>query len=309
MRVVRRSSLMAPVFLLSPLLFSVSVEATENGAPTTALGVYDFAAGMMPPATPFGTLGLRTAYYSSTVQKDGNSRSVDNDFSIDVLSVGVAYLRMTEQRLFGARYGFGVVQPFFKMGADLGVNTPIGPLRFEADVFRQADTQFLPLILQWDLSRNLFVNTQFQIQAPTGDYDPDRLVSPGLNHWAFSPIVNATYISDSGFEVSSSFELDFNTRNPDTDYKNGVEYRHEFAVGQHFGPWTAGIGGYYYRQLSDDDAPGLESGNRLRTLAVGPALSFFKPGLPPVNLHAYKEYGSRNRTEGYTVALRVSHSF
>lgn len=309
MRVVRRSSLMAPVFLLSPLLFSVSVEATENGAPTTALGVYDFAAGMMSPATPFGTLGLRTAYYSSTVQKDGNGRSVDNDFSIDVLSVGVAYLRMTEQRLFGARYGFGVVQPFFKMGADLGVNTPIGPLRFEADVFRQADTQFLPLILQWDLSSNLFVNTQFQIQAPTGDYDPDRLVSPGLNHWAFSPIVNATYISASGFEVSSSFELDFNTRNPDTDYKNGVEYRHEFAVGQHFGPWTAGIGGYYYRQLSDDDAPGLESGNRLRTLAVGPALSFFKPGLPPVNLHAYKEYGSRNRTEGYTVALRVSHSF
>lgn len=309
MRVVRRSLLIAPVFLLNPLFFCASVEATENGAPTTALGVYDFAAGMMPPSTPFGTLGLRTAYYSSTVQKDGHGRSVDNDFSIDVLSIAVAYLRMTDQRLFGARYGFGVVQPFFKMNADLAVNTPIGPLAFEADLFRQADTQFLPLILQWDLSRNLFVNTQLQIQAPTGDYDADRLVSAGLNHWAFSPIVNATYISDSGFEVSSSFELDFNTRNPDTDYKNGVEYRHEFAVGQHVGPWTLGIGGYYYRQLSDDDAPGLESGNRLRTLAVGPALSFFKPGLPPINLHAYKEYGSRNRTEGYNVALRISHSF
>ncbi len=53
-------------------LFGVcaAVQATENGAPTTAVGVYDFGAGMMPPATPFGTLGLRTFYFSSNVQKD-----------------------------------------------------------------------------------------------------------------------------------------------------------------------------------------------------------------------------------------------
>uniref|UniRef100_UPI003C7E95ED SphA family protein n=1 Tax=Pseudomonas veronii TaxID=76761 RepID=UPI003C7E95ED len=107
----------------------------------------------------------------------------------------------------------------------------------------------------------------------------------------------------------SSFELDVNTRNPATHYKNGVEYRHEFAVGQHFGPWTAGIGGYYYRQFSDDDAPGLTSGNRARVLALGPAISYFKPGLPPVWLHVYKEHDAVNRAEGYTVALRVSQSF
>ena len=218
-------------------------------------------------------------------------------------------MRMTDQRLFGARYGFGVVQPFFKMSADLGVNTPIGPLEFEADLFRQADTQFLPLILQWDLSRNLFVNTQFQIQAPTGDYDKNRLISPGLNHWTFSPIVNATYISDTGFEVSSSFQVDVNTRNPDTHYKNGVEYRHEFAVGQHFGPWTAGLGGYYYRQLSDDDAPNLTRGNRAGVMALGPAISYIAPGLPPLWLHLYKEFDAHNRAEGYTAALRVSYSF
>ncbi|PAM44239.1 hypothetical protein CEJ63_23915, partial [Acinetobacter baumannii] len=91
------------------------------------------------------------------------------------------------------------------------------------------------------------------------------------------------------FEVSSSFEVDVNTRNPATDYKSGVEYRHEFAVGQHVGPWILGLGGYYYRQFTDDDAPGLQSGNRARVLAVGPAVSYFKPGLPAVWLHAYKE--------------------
>lgn len=286
-----------------------AAQATENGAPTTAVGVYDFGAGMMPPATPFGTLGLRTSYYSSNVQKDRQGRSLDNHFSLDVLSIGVAYLHMTDQTVLGAKYGFGAVVPFFQMDASVQVPTPGGPLKLSADPFRMADVQILPVILQWTLSPNLFVNTQLQIQMPTGDYDKNRLISPGLNHWTFSPIVNATYLSDTGFEVSSSFELDVNTRNPATHYKNGVEYRHEFAVGQHFGPWTAGIGGYYYRQFSDDDAPGLTSGNRARVLALGPAISYFKPGLPPVWLHVYKEHDAVNRAEGYTVALRVSQSF
>lgn len=300
--------------LCSTLLLSLgglatSTQATENGAPTTAVGVYDFSAGMMPPVTPNGTVGLRTAWYSAKVQKDRHGQDTGNDFSLSVLSVGLAYIRMTDYTLFGANYGFGGVAPFFKMDASLGVDTPVGRLDFEADPFRMADLQVLPLILQWNLSPNLFINTQFQIQAPTGDYDRNRLVSPGLNHWTFSPIVNATWISDTGFEVSSSVEVDINTRNKATDYKSGVEYRHEFAVGQHFGPWTAGIGGYYYRQLSDDDAPNLTTGNRARVMAVGPALSYFKPGLPPIWLHAYKEFDARNRAEGYTVGLRISHSF
>lgn len=297
------------LFTLGLLGCCAGAQATENGAPTTAVGVYDFGAGMMPPATPYGTVGLRTGFYSANVQKDRSGRAVDNHLSLDVLSIAAAYMHMTDHTVLGASYGYGMVVPFFKMDASMKVQTSVGPLQLEADPFRLADVQFLPVILQWNLSPNLFINTQLQIQAPTGDYDKNRLVSPGLNHWAFSPIVNATYITDSGFEVSSSFEVDVNTRNPATDYKNGVEYRHEFAVGQHVGPWTLGLGGYYYRQFSDDDAPGLQSGNRARVLAVGPAVSYIAPGLPPIWLHAYKETDARNRAEGYTVALRISQSF
>ncbi len=297
------------LFTLGLLGCCAGAQATENGAPTTAVGVYDFGAGMMPPATPYGTVGLRTGFYSANVQKDRSGRAVDNHLSLDVLSIAAAYMHMTDHTVLGASYGYGMVVPFFKMDASMKVQTSVGPLHLEADPFRLADVQFLPVILQWNLSPNLFINTQLQIQAPTGDYDKNRLVSPGLNHWAFSPIVNATYITDSGFEVSSSFEVDVNTRNPATDYKNGVEYRHEFAVGQHVGPWTLGLGGYYYRQFSDDDAPGLQSGNRARVLAVGPAVSYIAPGLPPIWLHAYKETDARNRAEGYTVALRISQRF
>ncbi|WP_070887258.1 SphA family protein [Pseudomonas argentinensis] len=307
---VRRASFThLSVLFGATLLLGSQAQATENGAPTTPAGVYDFGAGMSPPSTPYGTLGLRAAYYSTNVQKDRNGDKVGNAFSLDVLSLGVAYIRMTEQQLFGARYGFAIAQPFFQMDARLKVATPFGPLRLEKEVFRQADTQITPLILQWDISRNLFINTRLQIQAPTGDYDRNRLISPGLNHWTLSPALNATWLSDGGFEVSSSQQLDINSRNHATDYRSGTEYRHEFSVGQHVGPWTLGLGGYYYQQVSDDDAPNLDHGNRARVIAVGPAVSFLKPGLPPVWLHAYKEFDAENRTEGYNVALRVAYSF
>jgi hypothetical protein len=297
------------LFSLGLLGLCTTAAATENGVPTTAFGVYDFGAGMMPPPSSTGIFGLRTGYYSANDQKDRHGRSRDNNFSLDVLTLGLAYIHMTNNTVLGANYGFGGVVPFFKMDGSVEIPTPGGPLKLEADPFRMADLLISPLILQWSLSPNLFINAQLQIMAPTGDYDKNRLVSPGLNHWAFSPIVNATYITDSGFELSSSFQADINTRNQATNYKNGVEYRHEFAAGQHMGAWTVGLGGYYYRQLSDDEAPGLDSGNRARVMAAGPAVSYFKQGLPPVWLHVYKEFDARNRSEGYSIGLRIAQSF
>lgn len=188
---MRYPNLTPALFGAALILFSASGHATENGAPTTPAGLYDFGAGFTPPPTPTGTFGIRTAYYSANALKDGSGNDQPVAFSLDVLSVGLAYLRMTEHELWGARYGWGAVLPFFAMDASLEVPTPFGTFSDSAEVLRQADLQVLPLILQWNPSPNLGINTQFQIQAPTGDYDEDRLVSPGLNHWAFSPILNA----------------------------------------------------------------------------------------------------------------------
>ncbi|RMQ35842.1 hypothetical protein ALQ05_200272 [Pseudomonas amygdali pv. mori] len=167
---------------LGLMSLAATVQATENGAPTTSFGVYDFGAGILPPSTPVGTLGMRVAFYSTNVQKDRHGRSLDNNFSLDVLSIGVAYFRMTAYRILGARYGYSVAVPFFQMDASFRVQTPGGPLDLKADPFRMADISVSPLILQWDLSPNLFVNAQMQIQTPTGDYDKNRPISPGLNH-------------------------------------------------------------------------------------------------------------------------------
>lgn len=307
-----RKTMLTRILLTLTFGYSTASLATENGSPTTAMGLLDFGAGYLPPTTDNGTVGFRAAYYSTDAQKDNDGNDTGNDFSLDVLSLSMAYIYMTDQKVLGARYGFGTVVPFFKMDSELQVKRG-GTTLFsdQADVFELADIQLMPMLLQWTPSPNLSIFAQLQIQTPTGDYDSERLVSPGLNRWAITPQAAFTYVSENGYEVSSSFQLDINTRNDDTDYRSGTEYRHEFAVGKHVGPWTVGVGGYHYQQITDDDAPGLEGGNRASVVAAGPAIGFFDPGssIPPIRFHAYKEFGAENRTEGYNIGLTMAFSF
>lgn len=304
-----KTALSTALSLLFIILSGESAQATESGTPTTAAGTYDFGAGFLPPATSLGTFGSRVAFYTAHTNRDKSGVKQNAPFSLQVLSLSLAWVKMTDQTLLGGRYGFGIIQPFFKMDMDMTARTPVGSLSLSDDTFRQADIQVLPLILGWMPSPNFAINTQFQIQAPTGDYDKNRLVNPGLNHWVYSPIVNASYITDSGFEVSSSLEVDFSTENRTTDYRNGIEYRYEYAVGQHVGSWTLGLGGYYYNQLTDDRVDGQGNGLRSRTFAWGPALNYSSRTGPSIWLHAYKETDSRNRSEGYSVAVRIAQIF
>ncbi|WP_417504894.1 SphA family protein [Marinomonas gallaica] len=300
------------------LTFSALASATESGSPSTSLGVYDFGAGFLPPATENGSFASRAAFYSAdkVVNADGDS-TPGQDFNLDVFSISAVYLNMTDKELFGGRYGYSLIVPFLQMDGGVSVSVPGVGTVFEdsAKLFKLGDIQAVPLILGWNLAPNFAVNTQFAVQAPTGDYDKNRFISPGINHWVFTPSTGFSYISQSGFEISSNFQLDISTKNDDTDYQNGLEFRHEFAVGQHVNEWTVGLGGYYYRQLTDDKTGSnytgqpIVDGNKLEVLAVGPAISYFSPGMPSVWLHAYKEFDAKNRAEGYNLAVRVAHSF
>ena len=304
------SKLSSVLGISAGLVLSGSVLATENGAPSTAPGVYGFSAGFMPPVTDVGAFSLRSSLYKANKNLNGKGEDKLTDFSQTVKSLSLSYIKMTETKFQGANYGYGIVIPFVDLDIDGTVpNTTIEVAGKDSGL---ADIQIIPYILQWEPTASWAMNTQLQIQIPTGRYDKDDTITAGFNHWTISPAFNFTYMTESGFEVSSSFQLDINTENKDTDYTSGVEYRHEFAAGQKVGDWTLGLGGFYYKQLTDDKAPAssnIVNGNRAQVIALGPELSFFRPGLPFVSFHAYKEFDAKNRTEGYTAALLVSQSF
>lgn len=282
---------------------SSNAYALESDSPITPFGLQDFGAGIMPPPTPDGTVATRFTFYTAHTIKNGSNE----DFGLSVASWSFAYIRMTNMKLLGANVGFGAVVPFLGMNGHLNVPTAAGTIPLSGSSTSIGDADFDPLILAW-ASRNLFVNLTLQVQAPTGSYQESRLVNPGVNHWTFSPIIGATYVTDSGFEVSTSIEIDQNTTNHATEYRSGTGFRQEFALGQHIGPFTAGLGGYVERQLSNDHGPDVD-GNRSSVNALGPAISFFEPGKPSVWLHVYKEFGARNHAEGYQIALRAALSF
>jgi len=295
---------------LSAGIFTTA-HAVENGSPITPPGIYDFGAGLLPPPTEFGTVGVRAATTHASELRDNAGQRAATVPSLRVDSYSLAYIRMTGQMVAGARYGWGGVIPLLDMSLDLHVPTPGGPLALSGRNQAVGDVQLIPLILQWTHGPGLFSNLQLSAQLPTGSYEQARLINAGSNHATLSPSWAFTWIQPGGLEVSSWFQLNFNQRNQATGYRSGTEFEQDFAVGQHWGPWTAGLGGYVYQQISDDVGPGLADGNRSRARALGPALSRFQPGsaLPLVSMHLYRESGARNRSQGTSAAIRLGWSF
>lgn len=305
-----RTIALATAIFAAALLTSIpQARAVEDGATITPMGITDFESGYLPPTTPVGLFGLRVAYYGANKLKDSHGNTSPNGLDLDVMTIGLAYIHMTNWHLWGARYGFGTVVPFVDMNGTLSVSTPAGSLKLSSNNFALGDVQFQPVMLGWNFGRHGAANIGLQIQAPTGRYRTHETFNNGVNHWTITPYAAGTWLLGHGYELSSLIQLSYNTENPDTDYTSGMEYYQEYGVGKHFGPFVAGAAGYFYQQISNDHGPNLISGNRARVFAVGPALMFNKPHLPMVSLHAYKEFAAKNRAQGYNIAVRIGMSF
>jgi hypothetical protein len=290
-----------------------AAHSVENGAPITPFGVFDFGAGTLPPPSDTATVGLRGAAYSASDLRDANGNRSSTGIRLKVNSAALAIVKTTDVPLFGGTYAFTAVVPYLDMDNRLTVPTPGGPLSLKGTNATIGDVTIAPVVVKWTPSPGLFVNGRLELQLPTGSYQASRLINTGSNHWTASPAVSFTWINPSGLEVSSNIQLNFHGKNKDTQYQSGIEYQHEFAVGQHVGPWTFGVGGYIYQQLTDDKQNGAKykDGNRSRVMALGPAVSFFQLGSdwPLIWAHVYKEFGARNRTQGTQLAVRAAWTF
>ena len=91
--------------------------------------------------------------------------------------------------------------------------------------------------------------------APTGDYEVGRLANTGKNFWTIEPTLGLMYFGQkNGIEASVFFGADFNTENPDTDYKSGTQLHVDGTLAQHFplfgGLAGVGVNGFWYEQVT-----------------------------------------------------------
>lgn len=286
---MRRAWVIATALLNLSLLTS-SAWATEGGGSTYPHGVDGFMAGALPPP---GTYFLNyLTHYTANRINDGQGKNSGLDVKIRAYAESLRFLHITDTKILGGNLGGHIILPIVRLdfeSSTLGVNrsrTGLGDLTID------------PFILSWHAG-NWHWATGLDITLPTGRYDSkERFANIGRNYFSLEPLFVVTYLSDSGFEATGKFMFDYNYKNMDHDYKSGNEFHVDYTISQKFGDFTAGIGGYYYKQVSDDrGALAPANGNRGRAIAAGPQLKYDYQGMSFIGKWQH-EFVAENRAQG-----------
>lgn len=277
-------------------LLSGVASATEGGGGAYPNGAEGIMAGALPPPGFY--------YVNYATHYDAGGAQLPVDLKLDATANVSRFVYMTEHKLFGADYGAYVVMPLLHVSAKLDTHSPAGIISSTESGL--GDIAFSPLVLAWH-SKNWHTATGFEVVAPSGDFDKHTLANLGRNYWTFQPIFAASYITDYGLELSGKFMYDINTENSDTNYKSGQEFHVDYAMAYHSGPWTWGIGGYAYKQITSDSGAGVidPEGNKGHVLAVGPSVKYDLAGLS-IEAKYQEEMWVKNRPEGNKLWLKMS---
>lgn len=167
--------------------------------------------------------------------------------------------------------------------------------------------------LKWNSGVHNFM-TYVTGDIPVGDYDPNRLSNIGIGHGAIDGGLGYTYFDPTkGHEFSAVAGFTYNFRNPDTDYRNGVDFHLDWAASQ----WLSkqlfvGVVGYAYQQLTADSGqPAILGDFKSRVFGIGPQIGFVFPanGMQGfLGVKSYFEFESENRPEGWNAWVTLAFS-
>ena len=279
-------------------------------------GADDFMAGLVPP--PGTYLMLYSNYYSADRYKDDNGDDYDAGPLADVdVSVWANVLRLvhvTDIRILGANWAVQTLIPVLDMDFEFGA-----PFHGLSDSkFGLGDIIVDPLLLAWH-GKHFHWAAGLDIFLPTGSYDMYREpINPGNNVWTIEPAFGITYLNGP-IDLSVKLMYDVSTANDDyldplsgraVDLLPGQEFHADFAAGYSFADgWTAGVGGYFYQQTTDDQVDGLNVAHeRGRVLAIGPAVKYAHRNMS-LTFKCLFETQVRNRPAGQSTWFRLIYAF
>jgi hypothetical protein len=262
----------------------------------------DLYAGMLPP--PGNGIAKNLFLY-----QDAHSGVVTEDGRVEINTHTTTYndavfaAYVTKVPVLGAYWAFGTIQMLriASQSADAGPHG--GPLHSQSTtVGGLGDGIFIPAMFNWNFGR-FHLSSAFSFYAPTGAYDPTRIINLGLNRWAFEPDVGLTWMDEKGREASLFTGYTINTANTADDYHSGDEFHADFALAQHFqSGFLLGMAGYALQQTTADSGSGAVLGPfKGRVIGLGPLLGqTISIGEIPVQL-TFKydvEFAEQNRSSG-----------
>lgn len=280
------------------MLVQPGAQATEGGGSSYPMGAENYMTGAMPPPGLYGQI-FAESYRANELRDNRGGEAVD-DFHLNADVIAPRLIWVTEQKVLDGALAFHV-------------NVPLVDLRVDVSGQHQSKKGLGDVIfgpgLGYHYSDKFHAIYALDIFAPTGRYDRGDLANIGRNYWAFEPIAAFSYVDPVGLNADIKMMYDFNLRNRDTHYKSGQELHADYSLGWGVGHgWVLGIGGYVYRQTTDDRQSGdrLED-NKGRAFAIGPAIKYSGSSGWFVTAKWQKESDVRNRPEGeaYWIKLTV----
>ena len=298
------------------LQFSSPTTADEAGVSFWLPGQYGSFAAV--PSTP-GLSFESTYYHASGEASQGASFARGGGIQSGMTSPS-DYLMFTPtyafaSSIFGAQAAFGTTLLYGKNSTSVSA-TLTGPAGSSLsghrsdEIFGFGDL-YPTTSLKWEKDVHNFM-VYATTGVPVGAYQPTRLASLGLGHWAVDGGAGYTYLDEKkGIEGSVVFGLTYNFINPRTQYQSGTDAHLDWAISPYLTDKIhVGAVGYFYNQISGDSGVGAQLGEfKSRVVGIGPQIGFFFPFFDRegyLNLRAYHELDASNRLEGWNAFVAFS---
>ncbi|UVJ46028.1 transporter [Pseudomonas sp. LS1212] len=294
----RHAHLWTALGLLSGLCSTV--QATEGGGSSYPMGAENYMSGALPPP------GLYAQFFSTHYEADtlrGNrGQKLPVDFRVRANALSPRLIWVTEQKVFGGSLAFHALVPLVDLKVEVN-----GQSQSKQGL---GDIIFGPA-LGFHHSEKLHSILALDLIASSGEYDRDDLANIGRNYWVIEPVLAVSYIDPDGLNVDVKTMYDFNLENPATDYRSGQELHMDYAVGWGLGNgWVVGVGGYAYRQTTDDRQNGERiEDNKGRAFAIGPSVKYTSKDGWFLTAKWEQETQVRNRAEGEAYWLKLTVPF
>jgi len=290
--------------LLLSLLLPVHLLAGQSSA---ILGTEGWFAGALPP--PGFHFINYLAYVAADELKDSSGNNVPLDFDATIVAEVLRGIYVSDVKVLGGDLACHVVVPLVYRDVELE-GTPGGAGDFDEDEAGLGDIYVSPLILGWhsDIFHWVF---GLDIITPTGEYDEDKNVNIGTNHWTFEPAVAVSMIHPSGLSASVKLMYDIHTENDDTKLLTGQQIHLDYNAGYQIADsLRLGVCGFILKGLEDDELDGeSRPDSKQQVFAIGPSAMYsLNPGCHLV-AKAQFEMEAENRPEGYYAWLKLPCCF
>ena len=300
---------LSPVIISALILPCAAQAQSPVPQPPINLGLASF----MDAEGGVGTLvQLQNTAYKATRSVDAAGDRVPGHFRQEAQTSLLHVAYTTPYVAAGGHVGFEALVPFTNVDLDA---PGLDASRFGVgDLILGAFIQWTNLAVGGD---RLAVRGDFVVVAPTGQYSADKPLNAGFNVWELAPYVAVTWHVSEKWEISSRFTYNWNAVNdsPATALdarSTQAGQQASLNVGASralLKEWRLGVSGYRLQQLADSKIDGVPlRGFRQRLWGAGPG-ALWSDGHWSAVANVFKEFGARNRPEGYQAVLRVMAVF